>query len=130
MTLRPWHLALLATLLALPARAAEPPPSFITHVTRLAFFVEAAPLCGLRSLNWSHDLLDALVAVVELTRDGSAAHNPTPSDIEGAMRHVKYVHDLAAPTVTLNPHACQNARQSAGLRDADGMVRRLREGRL
>lgn len=116
-----------------PARAADTPAvsPFIRTISRLALYAEVAPLCGLRSARWSHDLLDAIVSVIERTRDGNAAHTPNARDITDAMRHVQAAHGLAVPVVATNTATtCQHAGLSDGLRDADGLVRRLREGSL
>ncbi len=79
--MRPALLVLLSVFVALgPARAAEGGvvSPFIAHVAGLAVYVRAAPLCGVRTIRWSRDLFDAIVAIIEQTRDGNAAHPRRP----------------------------------------------------
>ena len=114
------------------ARASDTPSvsPFIAQITSLAVYVQAAPLCGTRSLRWSHDLFDAIVGIVEQTRDGDATHLPTPADISKAMGDVTHAHRTGEMLVRLKSSSCQNVRSSAGLVRADALVRRHRDKRL
>ncbi len=121
-----------------PARADEARPietgsthAFIRHVTRLAFYADAAPRCGLRSTRWADDLLIAIRAIIERTRDGHPAHRPADRDVSIAILDLVSAHDAAATAIRVNPNVmCSHASMSDGIRDADGLVRRHRDGRL
>lgn len=82
-------------------------------------------------MRWSRDLFDAIVAIVEQTRDGNAAHPPSSTDIRTAMDHVTEAHRNGETLVRLKPSSsCQNMKSSAGLSQADALVRRHRDMRV
>jgi hypothetical protein len=104
---------------------------FIRHIAGLAFYADAAPRCGLRSNRWAADLLSAIGTIIDRTRDGNPANAPASAEFDGAVVHLLAAHDVAAVSIEGNPAVmCAHAELSAGLRDADGLVRRRRDGRL
>jgi hypothetical protein len=132
--LRQALLVLLSVFVVLgPARAAEDAAvsPFIAHIANLAVYVRAAPICGVRTTRWSRDLFDSIVAIVEQTRDGNAAHRPSSEDVMAAMNRVSDAHRTGETIAQLNPSStCVNARRSEGLRRADALVQRHRDRRL
>lgn len=133
MTLRAILLAVLGLLAgALGARAQEVSAvsPFIGQIAGLAVYVRAAPACGVRSQRWSRDLFDAIVGIIEQTRDGNAAHVPSHSDVVVAMGRVAEAHRSGEALVNLKPWlSCQNMQRSEGLVRADALVRRHRDQR-
>ena len=115
------------------ARAKDVPAvsPFIGEIAGLAVYVRAAPVCGVRSGRWSRDLFDAIVGIIEQTRDGNAAHVPSHADIVVAMGRVAEAHRSGEALVRLKAgSSCQNLRGSEGLIRADALVRRHRDQRV
>ncbi len=121
---------MLGLLAGAPSVAAQEVPAvspFIAQIAGLAVYVRAAPACGVRSVRWSRDLFDAIVGIIEQTRDGSAAYVPSHTDIMLAMQRVADAHRTGEMLVHLNSgSSCQNLHRSEGLVRADALVRRHR----
>lgn len=101
---------------------------FIADIASLGVYVGAAPACGVRSIRWSRDLFDAIVDIIERTRDGNAANVPSSSDVMNAMERVRDAHRNGEKLVHLKPSSsCQNMRASSGLARADALVGRHRD---
>lgn len=123
--------AALALLLAAtpPAARADLSP-FIQELASFGYFIDAAEVCGLRSRAWTLHLLEFITAGIKLTADGDPAHKPTEAQYGDGLVRMYSSGWRARTDIAKNPIImCAMVKISAGLRDADEMVRFAIESR-